>query len=98
MKRARAYQNISFEKVDQEYFLCETNSVLGAFARNHSISTYLRKPVPTDTEEKVQTWFDGLMKALPKFKKNLVVVDTHRRAFLDGYMPDFSVFLEEDTI
>ncbi|CAI2189700.1 5076_t:CDS:2 [Funneliformis geosporum] len=89
MKRARAYRNISFEKVTQEYFLCKTKYILGEFARNKSVASHLRKPVPIDTEEKVQTWFDDLMEALPTFKKKLVVVDTHRRAYLDGYMPDF---------
>src|SRR5437763_15705534 len=43
IKRARAYQNISFERVDQEYFICETRSQLGEFARSKSVGIYLQR-------------------------------------------------------
>jgi hypothetical protein len=49
-------------------------------------------------QSKQRKKFDGLMKALPKYKKKLVVSDTHKKAYLDGFMSDFSVFDEEDTI
>ena len=80
IKHARAYQSTSFEKVDQEYFLSKTGSQLGKFSKNKSIAIYLqRNPVPTKTEEEVQTWFNDLMKALPRFKKKLAIEDTHKK-------------------
>ncbi|RIA96033.1 hypothetical protein C1645_802705 [Glomus cerebriforme] len=93
------YQNTVFERADVEYFLCVNNTFLGQFSAHGSVNAYLRdNPVPTNTEEDVQKWFNGLTEILPKFTKKLVVKDTHTNTYLNGLKPDISVFMEEDVI
>src|SRR3954447_3222233 len=67
--RARAYQEITFERADVEFFLSKMKqgTYLGSFAGNGSVEAYLRNnPVPTETEDEVQNWFNDLMPELPK--------------------------------
>ncbi|CAG8666378.1 1656_t:CDS:2, partial [Paraglomus occultum] len=101
--QAKAYQNTIFESVDVEYFLSKNNTYLGSFRPNGTVNTYLRKySVPTDTEDKVQEWFNRLMENLPKFSKGIAIIirDTHTNVYLSGYKPDIniSVFMEDDII
>lgn len=82
-----------------EHFLEKNETFLDEFKSGGSVNVYLQKyPVPTDTEDKVQDWFNGLMKTLPKFGKRLVIKDTHNITYLSGLKPDLSVFLEEDVV
>ncbi|CAG8671873.1 8981_t:CDS:2 [Funneliformis caledonium] len=97
---ARAYQEITFERADVEFFLSKMKqgTYLSSFAGNGSVEAYLRNnPVPTETEDEVQNWFNDLMPELPKFNKKFIVEDTHVNPYLDGFKPDLSVFLEDDA-
>lgn len=100
--RARAYQSIDFEAVGLEHFLGESRpsfEQLGKIGIYGDIETYLSdKRAPTTSEEAVQSWFDDLMKALPTFLSQAVVKDTHTNTYLEGYKPDFSIFLNEDAV
>ncbi|KAF0369753.1 kinase-like protein [Gigaspora margarita] len=98
--QAKAYQSTWFESVDVEYFLTKNNSYLGSFQQSGSVNTYLRRnKIPTDTEDNVQEWFNGLMKSLPNFSKRKIAIrDTHTNTYLRGHKPDISVFMEDDII
>jgi hypothetical protein len=98
--RARAYQEITFEKADVGFFLSKMKpgTYLGSFVGSESVDVYLRdNPVPTETEDEVQNWFNDLILELPKFNKKFIVEDTHVNPYLDGFKPDLSVFLEDDA-
>src|SRR3954454_893400 len=74
------------------------STYLGYFQNSGSVNNYLRDFLtPTATEEEVQDWFEDLMVELPSFNKSLVVEDTHKNPYLNGFMPDLSVFLEDDV-
>ncbi|CAG8577113.1 8462_t:CDS:2, partial [Scutellospora calospora] len=97
--RAKAYQSTVFDDVDVEYFLSKNNTHLGSFQQNGTVNTYLRRnSVPTDTEDDVQEWFNGLMENLPNFSKKIAIRDTHTNIYFSGYKPDISVFIEDDII
>ena len=88
-----------FEDVNVKYFLSKNNTYLGSFQQNGTVNTYLRRNrVPTDTEDSVQEWFNGLMENLPNFSKRIAIKDTHTNIYLSGYKPDISVFMEDDII
>jgi len=82
-----------------EFFLSKMkhSTYLSSFASSGSVDIYLRdNPLPTETEDEVQNWFNDLMLEFLRFNKKLIVEDTHVNPYLDRFKPDLSNFLEDD--
>ncbi|CAI2165548.1 2028_t:CDS:2 [Funneliformis geosporum] len=97
--RANVYKNTIFENVDQEYYLIETNSYLSELPNN--VASHLRNNPITQqshqTEPAVQRWFNNLLSQFGSRWGDFVAKDTHDVGYLNGLMPDLSVFKTEDV-
>ncbi|CAG8466267.1 10894_t:CDS:2 [Funneliformis caledonium] len=95
--RSEVYKSINFKQVTIEYFLRPANKLLKI---PESVRNYLDskpKPVSKSAEGEVQSWFNGLMEVSSLTWEGVSAVDTHKNGYLEGLMPDISVFENNDV-
>ncbi|CAG8733187.1 4655_t:CDS:2, partial [Funneliformis mosseae] len=103
--RANVYKNTAFETVDCEYYLTQCESNLYASQLNFlplNVKSYMQREQISNqthqTEAAVQDWFNKLMTQFSSRWDKITAKDTHDVGYLNGLMPDISIFKTEDVV